>query len=356
MSNEFLVPTGFVIKDYLEEIGISQKELAKRMGMSEKHISNLLNGKSKLTEEFAIKLEKIIHAVPASYWLNYEVKYREYKARNDLSSNLDDKTLQLLDKRFNFSSVFSGLGLTLREQANEMLKLLRISSFDQFEQVYSELGVDFMEDGGSIEAISIWLNLSIEEIDIQNKDLTNIRYCKNELKKTLPMFKKLALNNNYLRALQSVRKLLNRLGVYLVICDAIPNSKVRGALITYKNSPAILLSGRFKSHDHVWFALMHEIGHLILHYIPNDSIITMEDDFKQREIPFKEEEANTFSRNFFIDKNDYKEFIKLQKFDKEAIEKFAKLQKVLPGIIVGRLQHEGYLRYDQLNYLKEFSS
>src|SRR5690625_2786534 len=34
VSDEFLVPTGYVIKNYLDELNLNQKELAKRMGMS----------------------------------------------------------------------------------------------------------------------------------------------------------------------------------------------------------------------------------------------------------------------------------------------------------------------------------
>lgn len=355
MSNEFLVPTGYVIKDYLEELDISQKELAKRIGMSEKHVSNLLNGKSKLTEEFAIRLEKIIHSVPASYWLNYEANYREYKVRNELKQDLDESELKKLDERFHFTALFSGLGFELKEQANEMLKLLKISNFDLFDNVYSELEVDFMEDGGTKEAIAVWLNMAMEEIEIQNKDLTEINYDEKKLESSLPRFKKLALNNNYESSIRSARKLLNKLGVYLVLCDAIPNSKVRGALTTYKKRPAILLSARFKSHDHVWFALIHEVGHLLLHYVPYKPLITMESELELKEVSQKEDEANKFSRDFFINYDDYKGFIRLQKFDKDSIEQFAKKQDILSGIVVARLQREGYLQYDQLNFLREYN-
>ena len=51
MSNEFLVPTGKIIKEYIKEYGITQKELSKRIGISEKHISHLFNGDNRLTEE-----------------------------------------------------------------------------------------------------------------------------------------------------------------------------------------------------------------------------------------------------------------------------------------------------------------
>src|SRR5699024_5323390 len=110
--------------------------------------------------------------------------------------------------------------------------------------------VDFREDGGEAEAIAIWLNLAREEVEPQNKDLSAKHFDKQKLNNSLDKFKLLALNNNYESSLKSARKLLNRHGIYLVFYDALENSKVRGALTTYKNNPAIYLTGRFKTHDH----------------------------------------------------------------------------------------------------------
>lgn len=81
MSEISLVPTGSIIKEYLDEYGITEKELAKKFGVSEKYISNVLNSNNRFTEEFAYKLEKVLTGVPASYWLNYEAKYRDQLAR-----------------------------------------------------------------------------------------------------------------------------------------------------------------------------------------------------------------------------------------------------------------------------------
>jgi HTH-type transcriptional regulator / antitoxin HigA len=355
MSENFIVHTGSIIKEYLEDLGMSQKECAKRLGISEKHFSNLLNGKNRLTEDIAIKFEKIFHHIPASYWLNYESKYREYLKREEINNkDFNEKELDELDKRFRFSSVFSGLDWDLKKQANEMLKLLRISSYSQFDDVYSNLNVDFMEDGGEKESIAIWLNLAREEVDIQNRDLSNKKYESATLIKSLDKFKKIALNNDYINSLQSVRKLLNRLGIYLVFCDAVVNSKVRGALTTYKKNPAIYLSGRFKTHDHVWFALMHEIGHLIMHYEPNIQIVTLESELEldTNNISPKEVEANAFARDFFIDRIAYKKFIELDIFNQKSIEDFAISQNILPGLVVARLQHDGYIGFEMFNYLK----
>lgn len=355
MAEEFIVHTGSIIKEYLDEIGMNQKECAKRLGISEKHFSNLLNGKSRLTEEVAIKLESIIHEVPASYWLNYESKYREHLKREEIYSlTYSDEQLSNLSKRFKFNTIFNGLDWDLSKQANEMLKILRISSFEQFDAVYSDLSVDFMEDGGEVEAIAIWLNLAREEVELQNKDLSDKKFTKQKLIDSLDKFKLIALNDDYESSLKSARKLLNRLGIYLVFYDALENSKVRGALTTYKSNPAIYLTGRFKTHDHVWFALMHEIGHLIKHYKPNEPIVTLENELELKSnIDKKEEEANEFARDFFINKKDYIEFVKKGEFNESSIYDFAKEQGVLSGIVVARLQHDGYISFDKMNYLKD---
>lgn len=349
MNSEFLVPTGNIIKEYLDEMDISQKELAERIDSSEKHISNVLNGKSRLTEEFALKLEKVLD-VPASYWLNYEVKYREWIARNEEMARINSWDLKNISKRFRFSEVFKGLDLTLAEQAVEMLKLLKISDFSKFNAVYGNFQMDFMEDGGEREAMAIWINLCEEEIEIQNDDIANISYEENKLKKNVNKFKILSNNGNTDLSLKSCRKLCNKLGIYLVFCEAISNSKVRGALTTYKNHPAIYLSGRFKSHAHIWFAFMHELGHLVLHYNKQDIFISFEDESEK--VDSKEEEANTFARNIFINPEDYKLFTDRKEYTIESIRKFAKKENTLPEIVVARLQHDKEIAYNQFVHLK----
>ena len=103
--DKYLVNTGKIIKEYLEEYDINQKELSNRTGMSEKHISNVLNGKSRLTESFALKLEKVLTNIKASYWLNYEAEYREYVARQEELMNLENIDLKSIAKKFRFKII-----------------------------------------------------------------------------------------------------------------------------------------------------------------------------------------------------------------------------------------------------------
>lgn len=350
MTNEFIVPTGRIIKEYLNEYGISQKDLSKKTGLSEKHISHLLNGDSRLTEEVALKLEKVLPSIPASYWLNLEIKYQEYLARQREEYKLENENLEEISKRFRFKEVFKGLDWDIKKQANEMLKLLKISDFNNFESAYDNLSVNFFQDGGEKEAIAIWMNLCESEIEIQNDDLINIEYDSKTLISHLELFKKLAYNNNIRQSLVSCRKLFNRLGIYFVVCDAITNCKVRGVLTTYKGHPAIFISKRFKTHDHIWFAIMHEVGHLIKHYNSKDINISMDSDDISTDI--KEKEANSFARDFFIDKDDYNNFVNNSEFSDSLICKFAQEHKIQEGILVARLQHDGFIEKNKFNYKK----
>jgi len=352
MNNEFIVPTGYVIRDYMEYCDLNQKEFATRLGVSEKHISNFLNGKIKLTDELALKIEKVIWQVNASYWLNYEVKYREYVARsNEIEKMYSIEQLKQYAKRFKFAEVFKGSSLNINEQAIEMLKILGIAGFDQFEKTYSNLCLDFKEDGGSLESIAIWLNLARNEVLSQNEELLSVDFHKELLFNNLNKLKNISLNDNYNKSLISARKLLNSLGVYLVILEPLSNSKVRGVLSKYSNNPAIFISGRFQTHDHVWFALLHEIGHLLLHFT-NNTIISFEDHQNLKQT--KEMEADKFARDFFINEISYNEFVK-QLLSENEIIRFAYSQNTLPGIVVARLQHDGFIEYNQFNHLKNKS-
>ena len=351
MDNEFIVPVGNVIKEYLEEYGISQKELSHRTGISEKHISNILNGKSSLTSDVALKLEKVMPEIPASYWMNLECKYQEYLAREKEKYHIEKENLNEIAKKYKFKEVFKGLDWSIEKQAYEMLRILGISDYSNFDATYNMISANFFQDGGEKEAIVVWMKLCENEVEIQNDDLEEIKYDEKNLKNNLELFKKIAYNPEVDRSLKSCRKLFNKLGVYFVIHEAIRNSKVRGVLTTYRGHPAIYISERFKTHDNIWFAIMHEVGHLLKHYNKGETSVDL-DATNDKENP-KEKEANEFARNFFINDEDYLQFVKQHKYDdKRNINEFAQKNRIQAGILVARLQHDGFIGKDKMNYLK----
>jgi HTH-type transcriptional regulator/antitoxin HigA len=63
----------------LGERGWTQVELAQRTGFTTKHINLLLKGDAPITQDTAMKLEKVLGST-ARFWLGLEAQYREQLA------------------------------------------------------------------------------------------------------------------------------------------------------------------------------------------------------------------------------------------------------------------------------------
>ena len=74
------IPPGEYLAEEIEERGISQKELARRMGRPVNAINEIVNGKKAITAQTALQLEEVMREIPARFWLNLETDYQLTKA------------------------------------------------------------------------------------------------------------------------------------------------------------------------------------------------------------------------------------------------------------------------------------
>lgn len=343
MSQNYVVSPGVILKEYLSSRNITQKQLAQETGKTEKQISNLVNGKIKISEDLALKFEKIFEDVKAEFWMDLENSYRLYLLRYKEKKFLN---LSILSKQYSFKAIFSGLNLSLEEQASRMLKILEVNSFDEVKTKIAGLNYCFMEDDGEKEAIYLWLKLCEEEIEIQNNLEKMPKFSESQFNESIPSFKDLIFTQDFEIACKNLRRFLNELGVALVILEAVPNSKIRGSTSRNNNNPVIFLSTRFKSLDSFYFALLHEIFH-----------IKKGDTFSISPENEDELEINSVTRDYFIDKDAYQKFIDdhptQELIKEEDIIVFSKQQKVVPDILIGFLEHDKIIDYQKFNYLKE---
>ena len=70
---------GNTLKETLKTIGMTQVELAERMGRPKKTVNEIIKGKTSITAETAIQLERVL-GIPASFWSSLEYNYREFLA------------------------------------------------------------------------------------------------------------------------------------------------------------------------------------------------------------------------------------------------------------------------------------
>ncbi len=78
---DWAVAPGEILLEALQDRGISQSELARRVDRPAKTINEIANGKAPITPETSIQLELTL-GISASFWNQLETKYREHLAQS----------------------------------------------------------------------------------------------------------------------------------------------------------------------------------------------------------------------------------------------------------------------------------
>jgi HTH-type transcriptional regulator/antitoxin HigA len=117
---------------------------------------------------------------------------------------------------------------------------------------------------------------------------------------------------------------------------------LHGATFYDKNKIVIGLTLRGKDADKFWFSLFHEIGHILLGHLNQNTEINDEAEMA----------ADSFARDTLIPLDAFNSFVSQGVFSRESIRVFSTTVGIDPGILVGRLQKEGYIKFNWYNDLK----
>lgn len=348
---------GYYVKDYIDEQGITQEELAKRLQTTPKYISDLVNGRINLTDEMVLKLS-IVFGTSTKLWLNLNQKYIEKKLEIEKQIRIDQECelVKKLDYKF---WVELGLVKATRistEKVQELQRHFKVSSLSVLGQrdflVQYRTSVSEVTDVNVINA-NAWVQTAINlgsQIEVKPFD-------KKKLLEVIPEIRNMTIQNPkdfYPR----LRELLSSCGVALVLLPNLKNCGVNGAVKWLgKDKVVLALNDRRKYADTFWFALFHELGHVLQQRIKVLLVSETKKAGLEMDVLIQrlEAEADAFSQNTLIPKAEYDEFVMMcsSGFTAEAIRHFATRINVLPGIVVGRLQHDGYLtNKTTLNSLK----
>lgn len=83
MSAEPVHP-GEMIKDEIEFRGLTQKQLAVEMGMSPSLLNEILNGRRRVSTEYALLFEAVL-GIDANVWIRMQADYDMQVAKSDKS-------------------------------------------------------------------------------------------------------------------------------------------------------------------------------------------------------------------------------------------------------------------------------
>lgn len=339
---------GETLLEVLETRGMSQAELAERTGRPKKTINEIIKGKAAITPETALQLEFVL-GIPAAFWNAREQYYREALAREKGSEVLKSQIDWL--RRVPYNALVERGWVPKRheksEQLQEVLIFFGVASTGSWNDLWQgaqaayRRSPTFRSDPGATAA---WLRkgeLAAQKIESAEFDPARFR-------EALKKIRALTFDLPALFPSIIVRE-CSAAGVRVVFLPELPGTRVSGATRWLSPDCALMqLSFRYKSDDHFWFTFFHEAGHILLHG-KRDAFLEGEDQTENE----KELEADSFSREWLIPQREYKNFRRLGARSCAAISRFAYELRIAPGIVVGRLQHDGVLARTECNNLKK---
>ncbi len=335
------VPPGATIKEQLDSRGMSQKEFAVRMDMSEKHISKLINGEVQLTPDVALRLETVL-GVPARFWNNLEAYYREIisKAEAENTMDADIKMAKLLP----YSEMAeSGWIPKTRdpikkvENLRKFFELVNLSLLDN-QQIARIACRRLAVTEKSDLAVMAWT----QEVRIIARNIPVAQINIKELVKAVQNIRKLTccLPADFCPLL---KKYLADSGIALVFLHHLKGSFLQGATFLDGKKVVIGMTARGRDADKFWFSLFHELGHIVLRHT------ALEKGTSDKE----ELAADLWARDQLISAEDFERFCKNNDYSESSVIQFSEKLGIAPGIVVGRLQRDGIIKYSRLNHLKE---
>ena len=78
-------PGEILLRDFIEPMGMTQMELARRMKVSVQRVNTLINGKRDMSAETALLLAKVLKNSP-EFWMNLQIARDLYIAAKNIKA------------------------------------------------------------------------------------------------------------------------------------------------------------------------------------------------------------------------------------------------------------------------------
>lgn len=344
--NEYVIVPGDTILELLELNSMTQLDLSDKTGINKKTINEIIKGKAPITTTTALKLEYVFN-IPASFWNNLESNYREVLERQkDFDSIIEDeKYLKNIPYNEMSKRNWDYIEITRSpfERVVNLRKFFSVASLGFNTELKRKLAFRKQDnDSFSYESLYCWLRYG----EIQSNKIEYPKFDIVKLKESVEKIRSLT-SCLFLDKIDEIKELLKECGVSLIFEPHLTNTYVNG--VSYKitkDKAIIMISDRGKKDDILWFTLFHEIAHLIMHS-KKEVFIDGDNELKSS----IEKEADDFAKNTLISKNAYDDFIENNIINEKTIRKFSKDNNIIPGILVGRMQKEGIIGYNEFNNL-----
>ena len=329
---------GSMLKDYLNYYKISQTDFADRLGISNKHMNEILNENTNISEELMLAIS-LITDIDVNLIFYVENKKRVYEYLNKKFGN--EKNIKQFLNSFYLKEMEKKKWITLKDKESyvqnsiDLLNYLNVVNFDTLDNYLEERVLYKKKDDANLKKIYLWIKRCDtitynQEVSNYNKDKLNL------------LLEELKEERNKEFNINRLIKLFNKYGIYLVIEDALDGTKVRGCMKVISNNPAIYMTKYLKEKASFYFALYYELGHVKTDYNKAKNKIIVDDG----DANTNEKKADDFAINQMIDSKIWEQIIN----DYSNKDKICKDNKIPLCFLYSRLAYEEYITYNSIEY------
>lgn len=342
---------GYYIADIIEDMEISQAEFAVRMGTTAKTLSQLLNGQANISNDLAKKLSVML-GTSVEVWQNlqntYDRKLIEIQQAEDVDAQAD------LAREIDYKYFVDVVGLPKARSIND--KVANLCKFFAVSNLRNMLNPDFLVNFRASSSCNSEKNIINSRAWIQtainvSKNIETLPYNAKKLKGYLPELRGMTVKKPE-DFLPRMSEIFAECGIAFVLLPHLKNSGVNGAVKWMSQDRVMLaMNNRGIYADKFWFSLFHEIKHVLQQKIKtifvSSTVEEMIDINNSLEL-----DADKFATNYLIPPADYKRLNPSRYTSDDEIVEFARTIGIHPGIVAGRLQHEGIIAQNRCAKLK----
>lgn len=336
-SPDWAVAPGEILAEELKSRGMSQTDLAYRTSLSIKHVNQIIKRNVPLSAEVALSFERAL-GISARFWLKTEAAWQAHNtalAAKASSSNYASWLARFPLAALATRGVIGKRGDTA-SQVEDLLRFFQVTDPSAFERVWLQPQVNYKRSQThklDPYATATWIRLA--EQAAQRLAPNAPAYSAKELRaaaRDLPSLTTLPL----LAGFEAARQRLRQAGVMLVFVEPLDKTGLFGISKTLDDGRHLIgLTGRMKRLDSFWFAMAHEVAHILLHpkratFIDTQTSLANDDNDDH------EGEANRYASELFLPIPARE---KLLAAGAAAVEEIAAEVGVAPAMVAGQYAH-----------------
>jgi len=336
-----------LLKGAKEEFGLSQRQLSRALSVNRRTVQRILNREAqKIDLDTFQKIQQFLDVSPGELLDTYNAslesdelreleraKKAGYISRTFDLNKLKKEGFVPSDRDFD----------TIEERIKQFFDLSSVHEFgatDREIPMFSRTRRDY-----SNKMLKFWVVSAIRQIRLVGNPNP---FDREMLKRVIPRLRQLTRDEK--QGLLRAARALYSAGITVIVQDYLTGTQIRGATFLVNDRPAIVLTDYKKRYDTIWFALLHELYH-VLKDLKRIEKLGYHISGEEQDLfvsQMSEEDADEFASEFLLsdEKFDYiRKFIDIP----EVVQDHAKEWNIHSSIIYGRyaFENDEYGRYEK---------